>query len=168
MSFVKDTFFGGAEKDAAKQQTRALGESQEFIREAVTEARGDIMPLFGGAQQNLLSGFGGALDVLNQISPQQIQALQAGNVGAQQTLLSGQQQAQNAILGGNVNLQGALQPQTINVDPIQAQLPDFISAQDALNPPPPPPRFNQNNLTGQPFTPFDRFGIGRIPFGRNR
>lgn len=124
MSVIKDTFFGGAEKKAAKAQTKSLEEAQRLIRQGVAEAKKDITPLFAGARQSGQQGFQGALDVFGQTLPQQAQAFQGGNVAAQQALLAGFPQFQNAILGGQVDLSG--------LQPFQPQLPDFSFSQQQL------------------------------------
>lgn len=127
MSIIKDTFFGGAEKKAAQAQEKALGESQEFIREGIREGRADINRLFPEAQQMQQAGFQGALDIFGQALPQQANVFQQGNVGAQQALLSGLPQMNQAILGGPIDY-SALQPQTLDFDPsvFQQQLPTGI------------------------------------------
>lgn len=125
MSFITDTFFGGAEKKAAKAQTRALEQAQVFTREGVAQARSDVNELFPQARQDLQQGFQSALDVFGQTIPQQVEAFTGGNVAAQQALLSGLPQQQAAILGG----QSALQP--LNVQPFQFQ-PDLSFAQQVL------------------------------------
>jgi hypothetical protein len=124
MGFVKDNFFGGAEKKAAKAQQKGLERGQEFVREGVEEARQDLFRLFPQAQQSTQQGFQGGLNVLGQALPQQAQAFQGGNVAAQQALISGLPQIQNAILGGQVDLSG--------ITPFQGQLPSFNFAQQQL------------------------------------
>lgn len=144
MSFIKDTFFGGAEKKAAKAQTQALEQGQAFTREGVEQARQDLFNLFPAAQQNLQQGFQGALDVFGQSLPAQTNVFQQGNVGAQQQLLAGLPQFQNAILGNQVDF-SALQPtqlQTPDLGFFQQQLPQFA------NPFAPAPQ--QNTLTDSP------------------
>lgn len=125
MSIIKDTFFGGAEKKAAKAIEKNLEKSQAFTREGVAQARGEIQELFPQAQQDLQQGFQGALDVFAQTIPQQTAAFTGGNVAAQQALLAGLPQQQAAILGG----QAALQP--LNIQPFQFQ-PDLSFAQQTL------------------------------------
>lgn len=143
MSFIKDTFFGGAEQEAGRVQQRSLEEAQRIIREQTEQARGEAIPLFGAAQEAARGGFQGALDIFGQTVPQQLQAFQGGNVGAQQALLAGLPQQQAAILGGQVNL-GALQPQTLQLpdfSTFQQQLPETPSINEilGLNPPQPQP-----------------------------
>ena len=171
MSFIKDVFFGGAEKKAAKAQTQALGEGQEFIRQGIEEARGAAIPLFGAAQQNLLGGFQGALDIFGQTVPQQLQAFQGGNVGAQRALLAGLPQQQAAILGGALD-PNALQVQTLQLpgfETFRQQLPEFTSINQALG-------INQTGTAipaGNLFGQGNRFGnflggVGGGSFGPSR
>jgi hypothetical protein len=127
MSFITDTFFGGAEKKAAKAQEEGLERSQEFVQAGTEQARQDLFKLFPAAQQNVQQGFQGALDVFGQALPAQAQTFQAGNVAAQQQLLSGLPQFQNAILGGNIDF-SQLQPtqlQRPDLGFFQQQLPQF-------------------------------------------
>lgn len=128
MSIIKDTFFGGAEKKAAKAQQKGIEKGIQATQAATRQARGDLMQLFPAAQQNLQQGFQGALDVFGQSIPAQTQALQQGNVGAQQQLLAGLPQIQNALLGGQIDF-NQLQP--VNVQPdlgfTQQQLPEFVN-----------------------------------------
>lgn len=128
MSIIKDTFFGGAEKDAARQQQYSLEKGQDFIREGVAQGREDINRLYPQAQNMTMQGFQGAMDVFNQSIPQQLQAFQQGNMGAQNALLSGAPQFQNAILGGPVDY-SQMQAQQLNMPNINYQMPDFLGAQ---------------------------------------
>ena len=124
MSIVKDTFFGGAEKDAAKAQQKGIERGIEATEKAVAEARGDLFKLFPAAQQNAQQGFQGALDVFGQSIPAQTGVFQQGNVAAQNQILAGLPQMQNAILGGQVDY-SALQP-------TQLQMPDLSFLQQQL------------------------------------
>lgn len=127
MSIIKDTFFGGAEKKAAKAQQKGIEKGIQATQAATKQARGDLMQLFPAAQQNLQQGFQGALDVFGQSLPAQTQAFQQGNVGAQQQLLAGLPQIQNALMGGQVDF-SQLQPVSVQPDLgfAQQQLPQFI------------------------------------------
>lgn len=154
MTFIKDTFFGGAEKKAAKAQTQALEKGQVITREGTERARSDLFNLFPAAQQNIQQGFQGALDVFGQSLPAQADVFQQGNVAAQQQLLAGLPQFQNAILGGNVDF-SQLQPtqlQQPDLSFFQQQLPQ-LQAEPNQPLPPLPPQFN-------PFT------AGNIQLGR--
>jgi hypothetical protein len=126
MSIIKDTFFGGAEKDAAKQQQYHLEQGQDLIREGVAQGREDINRLYPQAQNMTAQGFQGAMDVFNQSIPQQMQAFQQGNMGAQNALLAGAPQFQNAILGGPVDY-SQMQAQKLNMPQMNYQMPDFFA-----------------------------------------
>lgn len=134
MSWVKDNVFGGAAKDAAKQQTRAFEQAQEITNQFAEQARGDVMSLFPQAQQTNLAGYQGALDVFNQSAPQQMQMAQQGNQNAQAALLAGLPQMNNAILGAPIDY-SALQPQSVSYDQslFNQQLPAQL--QSILTPP---------------------------------
>jgi hypothetical protein len=71
-------------------------------------------------------GFQGAMDVFNQAVPQQMQAFQQGNMGAQNALLAGAPQFQNAILGGPVDY-SQMQAQQLNMPQMNYQMPDFLA-----------------------------------------
>ena len=126
MSIIKDTFFGGAEKKAAKAQQKGIESGIRATEQATTRARKDLGELFPQARQDVQRGFQGALDVFGQSLPAQTQAFQQGNVGAQQTLINALPQIQNAILGGQVDL-SSFQPQKVDVDTsfFQQDLPGF-------------------------------------------
>ena len=53
MSIIKDTFFGGAEKKAAKAVVQSNKEAQQILKENMAEAKGEAIPLFQGAEKNL-------------------------------------------------------------------------------------------------------------------
>ena len=133
MSKVTDSFFGGAERKAGKKMSEAARRGQDFIREGVEQARGDIMPLFDSAQQNRQMGGQAALDIFGAAVPEQARVFGLGNVGAQQVIGDGAQQYQNAILGNPVNYSFA-RPQQIEPDFsfMQNQMPDFQTSQQAL------------------------------------
>lgn len=147
MSKIKDTFFGGAEKKAGKEMREAAEQGQEFIREGVEQARGDIMPLFDAAQQNRMLGGQAALDIFGAAVPQQASLFQQGNVGAQQMLGQGAQQFQNAILGAPVDY-SYMQPQQFETDFsfMPTELPNFTTSQQALNPAQPQPNVGIGNM----------------------
>lgn len=116
MSGVVDFIFGGQDTSAQQLQAAANRAASENIAERTAQARADVLNIIprGDVARNL--GFQGALDVLSQTIPQQLQTFQGGNVGAQQNLLAGLPQIQNAILGGQVDL-SALQPTRLPFDP---------------------------------------------------
>jgi hypothetical protein len=124
MSIIKDTFFGGAEKKAAKAQQQGIERGIDETRRATEEARQAVTPLFGQARQDLNQGFQGALDVFSQSLPAQMQTFQQGNVGAQEQLLAGLPQFQNAILGNQIDFS--------QLQPAQVQTPDLGFFQQTL------------------------------------
>lgn len=124
MSWVSDNFFGGAAKDAAKQQTKAIEEASDITQQATNQARSDIMTMFPMAQQNILAGNTGALDLFSQAMPQQMQAAQQGNLNAQQMLLAGLPQMQNALLGNQIDYSG-LQAQQQALPTMSFSMPQY-------------------------------------------
>ena len=155
MSIIKDTFFGGAEKKAAKAQQKGIERGIQATEQAAQQARQDLFKLFPAAQQNVQQGFQGALDVFGQSLPAQTQAFQQGNVGAQQTLLAGLPQMQNALLGGQVDF-SQLQPQQVQVDTgfFQQQLPQ------AVDPFAPNPSLMGTGTLNTPNSPLSNFLAG--------
>ena len=127
MGFVKDTFFGGAEKKAGQAEARALEEGREILQENVKEAQrvsGELIPRGQEAQR---LGSQAALDVFSRGLPQQLGAFQQGGLQAQQTTAAALPQIQNAILGQPVDFSG-FQPQQVDIDPnlfSNLQLPQF-------------------------------------------
>ena len=87
--FIEDTFFGGAEKKAAKKQQQGIEAGQDFIRQGTAQARGDIQNIFPAAQQALQGGFQNAANIFGQAIPQQANVFQQGNVAAQQQIAQG-------------------------------------------------------------------------------
>lgn len=125
---------GGTDDSAQKLQLAENRKTLELIERQTQRASRDVSKLFGSAEQNLLAGQQGAADVMGQMAPQQISALQQGNLNAQNQLLAGLPQMQNALLGLPTDL-SALQPSTVNVDTSFLQntrLPQFQTSQQAL------------------------------------
>lgn len=105
MGWVKDTFFGGAEKDAAKQQIAAGDRAMATQKEYYNQARNDIMQLFPQAYQGLQTSYQQALDqigagkasasdILRQAFNQSNQIQQSGSNAAISALLGRPQQMQ--------------------------------------------------------------------------
>ena len=105
MGWVKDTFLGGAEKKAAKQQVAAGDRAMATQKEYYEQARGDIMKLFPQAYQGIQSSFqqgidqisagkASAADVLRQAFNQSNQIQQSGSNAAISALLGRPQQMQ--------------------------------------------------------------------------
>mgnify|MGYP000929291669 CR=1 FL=1 len=130
MSIIKDTFFGGAEKDAAKAQQKGIEAGIDATKQAVAEAKAQINQLYPQAQQSLNQGYQGALDVFGQALPAQMQAFQQGNQQGQQTLFNSLPQIQNALLGGSLDFSqfAPQQQQMPDTSFFQQQLPQFGQA----------------------------------------
>lgn len=146
MSIIKDAFFGGAEKKAARASQEGIERGLAAQKAATEKATGQLMSLFPAAQQNAQMGFQRQLDILGQALPQQIGAGIQGNVGAQNALLAGLPQQQAAILGGNIDY-SALRPfqmQQPDLSFLQQQLPEFTSASQAIQQNQPQDIPNQN------------------------
>jgi hypothetical protein len=105
MGWVKDTFFGGAEKDAAKQQIAAGDRAMATQKEYYNQARNDIMQLFPQAYQGLQTSYqqaidqigagkASAADILKQAFNQSNQIQQSGSNAAISALLGRPQQMQ--------------------------------------------------------------------------
>lgn len=105
MGWVKDTFFGGAEKDAAKQQIAAGDRAMATQKEYYNQARNDIMQLFPQAYQGLQTSYQQAIDqigagkasasdILRQAFNQSNQIQQSGSNAAISALLGRPQQMQ--------------------------------------------------------------------------
>ena len=147
MGFIRDNFLGGAEKRAAGKEVEGIEAGQDFIRQGVEQARGDIQSIFPQAQQALQSGTQGALNIFGQAIPQQANVFQQGNVAAQQQIAAGLPQFQNAILGRPVDFS--------QFQPTQLQQPDFSFLQAQL------PQAQNPFATPTP----DPATVGPIPFG---
>jgi len=162
MSIIKDTFFGGAEKKAAKAQQAGIEKGIQATQQSTEQARNDLFKLYPAAQQNLQQGFQGALDVFGQSLPAQTQVFQQGNVGAQQQLLAGLPQIQNALLGGAIDY-SQFQPVSLQPDIsfAQQQLPEFV------NPYQPQPQ-NQTVTANPKFADLLRGGGNADFFNMNR
>ena len=158
MSIIKDTFFGGAEKNAAEATERGLNRSMDQMQQGTEQARSEVMSAFPQSQESLRQGAQGALDVMGQFLPQQANVFQQGSLNAQNQLAAGLPQIQNALMGGNVDF-SQLQPRNINFDQgiFNQQLPNMQPQQQgatglsqaALNQS--PNQFNPNMfLSGEP------------------
>lgn len=128
-----DIFGGQASKRAVESQENQNAAEQALRLRLAEEARDDIFKLFPAAEESRNLGFQGALDVFGQTIPQQLGALQQGNVQAQEALIGGLPQFQNAILGQQVDF-SQFQPQQVDfsTDFAQQTLPEFTKTEDAL------------------------------------
>lgn len=86
-------------KDAAAEQRKGAEAGQKLLADAAERARQDVMPLFRQAQRDSQAGFQAGLGVIGEAVPAQIDAMQQGNVAAQETLIAGMDPFRSAILG---------------------------------------------------------------------
>jgi len=114
--------FGGGATKASKQSQQATREDnrrrQDFVERQAGQARQDLLTLIGAG-----------------INPQ-IQAMQAGNVAAQEQLVRGLPQIQSALLGQAVDY-SQFQPQQIDVQT------DFLPTTQSQAQPAPQNPFSQ-------------------------
>ena len=165
--FIEDTFFGGAEKKAAKKQQQGIEAGQDFIRQGTAQARGDIQNIFPAAQQALQGGFTGAANIFGQAIPQQANVFQQGNVAAQQQIAQGLPQFQNAILGRAIDF-GQFQPVTLPQPDFSFLQNQQFQTQNPFAPPPeiigPQPQNTLGGIGGQIVSPLGgRFNNFRNP-----
>lgn len=103
MSKIKDTFFGGAEKEAGRKAREELAKGREAISAGAERARGDLMSGFNQAQESRRAGLEGARSLFEQAVPQQANLFQQGNVAAQRAIRGGLAQQKNALMGRATN-----------------------------------------------------------------
>ena len=127
MGDLVDRIFGGTDTSAQDNQIAANAAAQRFIEQQAGQARQDVIGLSAGSEGNRDLATQAALNIFGQTIPQQINAFQGGNFGAQQAILGGLPQIQNALLGLPVDF-NALQPTMLDVDTsfAQQQLPEFL------------------------------------------
>ncbi len=113
-SDIISTIFGGVDTSRQEQQAAANVATEQAIREGTQQARRDVLGIFPQAQQARGLGFQGALDILSQSIPAQLQAFQQGNIGAQGQVITGLPQFQAAILGQPTDF-SVFQPTNISV-----------------------------------------------------
>lgn len=116
-------------KDAAKEQRKGAEAGQKLLADAAERARADVIPLFRQAQRDAQAGFQAGLGVIGQAVPAQIDAMQQGNVAAQETRIAGMDPFRSAILGQQPDLSG-LQPRKFDVDT------SFLQQNIPVTPPP--------------------------------
>lgn len=90
---------GKAAKSAAKTGAAAQERAADTVSAAADRARNDVLSFFPEAQQNLLVGAQGAIDIFSAGIPLAQRQLQAGNIQAQETTARGFGQQQAALLG---------------------------------------------------------------------
>ena len=127
MSWVRDNFFGGAEKEAGQEQINANNRAAEIIRQQTEQASGDASRLFGQQEQNTRSGIQAGLDLYGQTIPAQFEQSRSGNLAAQQMLSGALPQMNQAILGGAIDY-SQFQPQAlpqVDTSMFNVQMPDY-------------------------------------------
>jgi len=96
---------GEASKDAAEAGAAGADRASAISQAAADRARQDVNQLFGPAQEDLLAGYSGGFDLINQGIGEQQNLLQQGNMNAQQTVGGGFDQVRNALMGMPVDTQ---------------------------------------------------------------
>lgn len=105
MGWVKDNFFGGAQKDAAKRQQYNYEQAQGQIKEGVDQARKDILGIFPQQYTNLIDAYSKGADLITQGKTSSANILQNAFNQSNQTLQGGNQQVLSALLGGQPQMQ---------------------------------------------------------------
>jgi len=94
-----DFLFGSTDASAQDLTFAQNAADRDLFQRLATQSRGDVIPLFGAAQQASAQGIQGALDIFGQTIPQQASLIQQGNLGAQNILAGGLGGINAAILG---------------------------------------------------------------------
>jgi flagellar biosynthesis/type III secretory pathway protein FliH len=125
MSKIGKTLFGGTDR-SAQRATQAQNQlSQQFIKAQEGRAQDYLSGAMPRMQDATYQGFQGAADVVGSLAPQQINALQQGNVAAQQQLIQGLPAFQRALMG---------QPLNYNPQAFQAQVNPALFQRQVFNP----------------------------------
>jgi hypothetical protein len=125
MSKIGKTLFGGTDR-SAQRATQAQNQlSQQFIKAQEGRAQDYLSGAMPRMQDATYQGFQGAADVVGSLAPQQINALQQGNVAAQQQLIQGLPAFQRALMG---------QPLNYNPQAFQAQYNPALFQRQVFNP----------------------------------
>lgn len=110
MGWVKDTFFGGAEKKAAQQQVAAGKEAQAIQQQYYEDARKSIMELMGPQYGNIMQSYQQAADLIGQGRLSSTDILKQSFNNSNQLIQSGSNAALSAILGRSPQMQLPQQP----------------------------------------------------------
>lgn len=125
MSKIGKTLFGGTDR-SAQRATQAQNQlSQQFIQAQEGRAQDFLSGALPQMQNATFQGFQGAADVVGSMAPQQISAMQQGNVAAQQYLMGGLPAFQRALMG---------QPLNYNPQTFQAQVNPALFQRQVFNP----------------------------------
>lgn len=110
MSIIKDTFFGGAEKDAGRKEAQAIQQAIEFQKEQAEIGRGDIRDAIERARSDISGASQQAISDINPFSPiSGLKQLQEGPSQAAQTINRGAGQALDLLSRGRNSSITALQ-----------------------------------------------------------
>jgi hypothetical protein len=130
MSKAVKSIFGGTDRSAQRATQAQNEQSRGFIQQQEGRAQNFLTQGLGDASRMSAQGFGGAMDIIGQAAPEQINAMQQGNVAAQQYLLGGMPAFQNALMGMPVNY-SQFQPTQIQFNPsvFSQRLPQGLQGQ---------------------------------------
>lgn len=126
MGGLVKSIFGGTDRSAQRQQVQQNQQNQQLFQNLAQQSSDTARGLFGTADVNRNMALNQILQLLGGTIPQQLQAQQQGNIGAQRQLIGGLPMVQAALMGQPVNM-GALQPTQINynTDFARQQMPQF-------------------------------------------
>ena len=99
MGWIKDTFFGGAAKDAAAAQVDSFEKAMELQRQYSEQARQDAMNLFGPGYADMMAGYQAAQDQIAQGRTSTADIYTQATQNANRALQQGAQGSISAILG---------------------------------------------------------------------
>ena len=109
-------------KDAAKTAKEGQQQASASVDAAANRARQDIVKILPQAQQSLLVGAQGALDLIAGSIPEQQRQIRAGNIAAQQTRIQGFKGARAAFLGEPVRDQIQARDVPFEQQPIETNI----------------------------------------------
>lgn len=135
MGGLVKSIFGGTDRSAQRQQVQTNTQNQALFQRLADQSGQTAREQFGAADTNRNMALSQILQLLGGTIPQQLQAQQQGNLGAQQQLIGGLPMVQAALLGQPVNM-GALKPTQINynTDWARQALPQFQRPQQPAAP----------------------------------
>lgn len=110
MSGGFDKLFGGTDRSAQKYAINQNTMNREMIQEQLARADQFLGSAQPRMQQMAGQGFQGAANLLGGVVPQQIGAIQQGNMAAQNYLMNSVPNFQNALMGLPVNMGNQMQP----------------------------------------------------------
>lgn len=151
MGGLVKSIFGGTDKSAQRAQIDSNAQDRALFQRLADQARGDATSLIGAGDQNRNMAYEQVLSLLGATIPQQLQAQQRGNVGAQRQVIAGLPMIQAALMGQPINY-GAMQPTQIsfNTDWTRQLLPQFQTSAQALE-----KKTAQPDLSSMLYQPFE-------------